>query len=132
MPDFAVKVVDESGTTTPYTVCELKLVSSRVSIEEIIRAKVTQEVTRFNEGDQAKFQGLVQPSKSESVLNDSKSKNRKQISLNGQISKALDGFASNSFFVIIDDKQFTDLSEIVCLSSESTVSFVKLYPLAGG
>ena len=45
---------------------------------------------------------------------------------------ALEGFARNAFFLIIDGRQVTDLDALIALRPASAVTFVRLVPLKGG
>ena len=45
---------------------------------------------------------------------------------------ALRQFQSNGFFVIVDDRQRTDLDEVLHLRPDSRVSFIRLVQLVGG
>ena len=54
------------------------------------------------------------------------------IDAEAQVSAALEGFESNAFVLLIDEKQLEDLDDIVDLSREPSISFIKLVPLIGG
>ena len=45
---------------------------------------------------------------------------------------ALDGFARNAFFLIVDGRQATGLDDVIPLRPTSNVTFVRLVPLRGG
>jgi len=46
--------------------------------------------------------------------------------------RALEAFSRNGFFLLVDDKQVTELDTKVELSEVSIVQFIKLVPLVGG
>ena len=68
----------------------------------------------------------------EQVLNGYKLKKPRFINWEEQADKAISAFLSNGFFVMVDDKQRTDLDESITITPETTVSFIKLVPLVGG
>jgi hypothetical protein len=78
------------------------------------------------------FQGLVQPEATEKTINGYKMPKRKLIDAEQQVYIALDAFIHNAYFVLIDQKQAMSLDEMVLLTPETEVSFVKLTPLIGG
>jgi hypothetical protein len=45
---------------------------------------------------------------------------------------ALEAFQNNMFFIIIDEKQYSDLEEQVVITHKSQVKFIKLTQLQGG
>ncbi len=95
------------------------------------------EVREFNrrQGELA-FRGLVQPEDAEIVLNGARTeyrlKHHRPIDWEAQFERALDGFARNGFFVLIDDKQAESLEQEFVVGPATNISFVKLVPLAGG
>ncbi|GJM31943.1 MAG: hypothetical protein DHS20C18_09440 [Saprospiraceae bacterium] len=113
---------------------ELKLVfqTSVVTVEDLIRARVCQEVESYNEEKPNYFRSLVQPVEAERLLNDPKLRKRKQIDVEQQYYLALDFFQKNGFFILVDDQQVTELSTEISLKENSQVTFIKLTPLVGG
>jgi|SRR5579862_4171119 len=49
-----------------------------------------------------------------------------------QFVKAITAFRKNGFLVLVDDRQITDLDEILHLTPDTRVAFLRLVPLAGG
>jgi len=45
---------------------------------------------------------------------------------------AIEGFFTNAYFVIIDDRQAETLDEKFVVGPQTKVSFIKLTPLVGG
>jgi hypothetical protein len=111
---------------------DVSLNSTVVSVKEIIEARVTQEVEKYNGDFPEYFHGLVQPTEAERNLNGFKVKDRKSIDSEKQVYTALDAFQKNGYFVLVDDEQAESLEQIVHLTPQTIVSFVKLTPLIGG
>jgi hypothetical protein len=45
---------------------------------------------------------------------------------------AVEGFSTNAFFILIDNRQAESLDEEFVVGPQTTVSFIKLTPLVGG
>lgn len=114
----------------------LEFLSERITVRELIRERVYHEVKEFNRRQSDVFRGLVQPDRTEQVLNGRRTeyrlKQHRPIDWETQLGRALDGFERNGFFVIIDDKQAESLDEEFVIGPKTKVSFVKLVPLVGG
>jgi hypothetical protein len=110
----------------------LEFLTENITVRELIRSRVYQEVQDYNRKQPEHFKGLVQPTDAEQTLNGYKLKDRRQIDWKSQFEKACEAFERNGFFILIDDKQAEELDEPVTLHATSTVTFVKLTPLVGG
>jgi hypothetical protein len=104
----------------------------RVTLRELIRERVRQEVQQYNENLPEVFFGLVQPKESESVLNGYRMKTRRPLDWEAQYRKACSSFERNGFVVFSQNRQLIELDEEIELAAESEVQFVKLVPLVGG
>ena len=121
-------------TTAGQTLNEfaLELLTERVTVRELIRSRVYQEVQDYNLRQPEKFRGLVQPTDAEQTLNGFKLKKPRQIDWNAQFDKALEAFEVNRFLILVDDRQAESLDEEIVVGPETRVSFLKLTPLVGG
>jgi len=104
----------------------------KISIRELIRQRVTQEVEDFNSRQPAVFRMLVQPSDTERTLNGFKFHKPRLIDPITQYEKAIETFEGNGFIVLVDDRQVEHLDDEIALHPETTVTFLKLVPLVGG
>ncbi|HEX8273609.1 MAG TPA: hypothetical protein VF615_13310 [Longimicrobiaceae bacterium] len=125
-------VYDEtlSGDRTP--ACTLDFLSERVTVRELVRARVWQEVQDYNLRLPELFQGLVQPTDTERTLNGFRLRTRRRIDWEAQAARALEAFERNGFMVLVDDRQAESLDEEIVIRLDTTVSFLKLVPLVGG
>jgi hypothetical protein len=121
--NFSGKVMREIPVSFP---------SETVTIQDIIEARVRQEVDAYNNKQPEYYNGLIEPSDAEKTINGYKLKNRKLIDGEQQVYVALDAFQKNGFFVLVDHQQCTELDQEVRLSASTQVSFIKLTPLVGG
>jgi hypothetical protein len=128
---------DESATGDVTNEIPLEFPSERITVRELIRERVYQEVQDFNLRTHDRlFRGLVQPTDAERVLNGSRPEYRlktaRQIDWRTQFENAVAAFERNGFFVLIDDRQAESLDQEFVIRGGTQVSFVKLTPLVGG
>ena len=129
----ALAIVDATPTGSVLRRASLALASERVTAREIIERRVREEVTRFNaERESVVFSGLVQPEDTEAELNGYRLRTHRPLDPDAQCREALAAFESNGFFMLADDRQVESLDEIIVVTPDTCVSFVKLVPLVGG
>lgn len=127
-----ITIRDESASGDKLSSFSLECLTEEMTIREIIRSRVYQEVMDYNQRQPKTFRGLVQPGDAERTLNGFKLKIPRQIDWEKQFEKAIDGFMANVFFVLVDEKQAEELDERFKVTVDTEVSFVKLVPLVGG
>jgi hypothetical protein len=110
----------------------LDCLTERMTVRELIRARIYQEVQDYNQREPEYFRGLVEPTNAERFLNGYKLKANRKIDWNEQFERALDAFGRNGFFILVGDKQAEDLDQEFEVKVDTEVSFVKLVPLVGG
>ena len=104
----------------------------KISIRELIRQRVTQEVQEFNSRQPAVFRMLVQPNEAERTLNGFKFHKPRLVDPITQYEKAIEAFEGNGFVVLVDNYQVQGLDDEIALHPETSVTFLKLVPLVGG
>ncbi len=127
-----VTFVDETTSGSRSAGWGLEIAEERLTVRELIRRRVFQEVAEYNAGTPEVFQGLVQPQDAERVLNGYAMRARRRIDPEAQTELALKAFAGNGFLVLVGDRQVTDLDEEIELTLGTQVTFLKLVPLVGG
>ena len=113
----------------------LDLLTSTITLRELIRRRVYEEVQEYHAAPpSAVFTGLVTPSPVEAALNGPKPEHapKRRLDWEAQYEKALSAFARNGFFVLVGDRQVESLDEEIHLKVDTEVSFVKLVALVGG
>ncbi|HSL45805.1 MAG TPA: hypothetical protein VK897_20395 [Anaerolineales bacterium] len=103
-----------------------------ISIRELIRQRVYQEVEQFNSRQPAVFRMLVQPNDTERTLNGFKFHKPRLVDPEMQFEKAIEAFNGNGFIILVDDRQVESLETEIALYPETSVTFLKLVPLVGG
>ena len=134
---IALTIRDETASGNVYHELPLEFPTETITVRELIRERVYQEVQDFNrKREEQVFHGLVQPMDTERVLNGNRTeyrmKKHRDIEWKQQFEKAIDAFDRNGFFILVDDKQASGLDEEFVIGQKTQISFVKLVPLAGG
>jgi len=126
-------VRDETSSGERTHSIALEFLTERITVRELIRSRVFQEVKDYNTRLPEVFQGLVQPEAFERTLNGfRKMRDRKAIDWEKQFARAIEGFETNQIIILVDDRQAEGLEEEIVITPETTVSFVRLVPLVGG
>ena len=128
----AIRVVDETTSGEATGGLTLEFLDERITVRELIRARVYQEVSEHNTRRPLIFRGLVQPKEAERVLNGYRLREPRAIDWEEQFELALDAFRRNGFLILVDDRQVDDLDDEILLRHDSAVTFLKLVPLVGG
>lgn len=134
---ITVTIRDETAAGGISQEIPLELPSERITVRELIRERVYQEVHDFNRReDERIFRGLIQPTDTERVLNGSRTEFRlrqhRQIEWKPQFEKAVEAFENNGFFILMDDQQAETLDQEFDVGPATRISFVKLTLLVGG
>ena len=130
-------VRDETASGDVYHELPLEFPSERLTVRELIRERVYQEVQDFNrKAHEQIFRGLVQPTDTERVLNGKSSayrlKKHRDIDWKQQFEKATEAFNRNGFLVLVDNKEAENLDQEFTIGHGTEVSFVRLTMLVGG
>lgn len=83
----------------------LEFFTERISVRELIRKRVYEEVQEYNLKQPEHFRGLVQPRDAEQVLNGYKLRQRRKVDWEEQYARATEAFERNGFFILVDDRQ---------------------------
>ena len=57
---------------------------------------------------------------------------RGELNVKSQIDIALKAFRTNGYFIVINDRQVTDLVEEITVTPKTAIVFFRLIPLVGG
>lgn len=125
-------IKDETASGQVVKKFTLDCLSERMTVRELIRARIYQEVMDHNQRKPEVFNGLVAPTEAEKVLNGYRLKAWRELDWQEQFDRAADAFLRNGFFVLIDDHQAESLDEEFIVRVDTEVSFVRLVQLVGG
>lgn len=110
---LTLTVRDETLTGQLCSTRSLELPRERMTIRELIRERVYQEVQDFNAGGG--------PAAAPAPLD-----------WRPEFDKAVAAFTSNAFLILVDERQATSLDEEVELDPNTRIRFVRLTLLVGG
>lgn len=136
-------VRDETTSGERGEAITLEFPTERVTVREIIRARVYQEVEDYNRkrAENAKrlrassshvFRGLVQPSDAARELDGYRVKAERDIDWKRQYEAACAAYEANRVLVLVGDRQTGGLDEEVVIGRVAEATFLKLVPLIGG
>ena len=123
---------DETASGQKTNTFTIDCLTERLSVRELIRARIYQEVQDYNLREPEYFRGLVEPSAAERVLNGYKLKAKRKIDWEEQFQRALEAYERNGFFVLVGNRQAESLDEEFVVQVDTEISFVKPVPLVGG
>jgi hypothetical protein len=123
---------DRTATGTPTGSIDLPNVPDRVTLRDLIRLRVREEVARYNLAPGMEYTGLVQPDGATPGRHGYVMPAPRRIEWERQADIAIDSFLRNRFFVMVNGRQETDLEHEIALGSDLDVGFIKLTPLVGG
>ncbi|MFD7397359.1 hypothetical protein ACFV60_20260 [Streptomyces virginiae] len=111
----------------------LDMVEERLTLRELIRRRIFQEVAEYHAERPEVFHGLlVRPEGAERALNGYALRTPRRIDPRKQTELALAAFERNGFLVMVGDRQILDLGEEMDLPFGVEVTFLKLVALVGG
>jgi hypothetical protein len=127
---LTLTIVDETTSGKRRSAGDFRFDTEILTLRELIRRRIQQEVERFNRSDAEVFRGLIEPEETEKILNGVRE--RPVLDCGKQYAKAITAFEGNGFLVLVDDRQIADLDQALHLTAQSRVAFLKLVPLVGG
>jgi hypothetical protein len=123
---------DESTDGRSLNESVVEFLTETITVEELIRSRVYQEVQDYNLKKTEKFRGLVDPSAERT------SSDRRDIDWKAQFETACEAFRQNRVLILVDDEQVERLDQAIKLrptigeQPATSISFLKLTPLVGG
>src|SRR4051812_33503226 len=91
-------ICDETTSGQKTNRFTLDCLTEHMTVRELIRARIYQEVQDYNQKQPEHFRGLVEPTDAERVLNGYKLRQHRQINWQQQYERALEAFDRNGFF----------------------------------
>lgn len=125
-------VCDESTAGKVEHRFTLEFPTEHISVRELIRERVYQEVQDYNREKAGRFRGLVRPSDAEAELNGFRLRPGREVDWHAQFENACAAFEANGVLVLVGDRQTTSLDEVITITRGVEVTFLRLVPLVGG
>jgi hypothetical protein len=132
MMSATLTIRDETLSGEPLREWVLELPDEKITVRELIRSRVYQEVQDYNLRQGPVFQGLIQPEEAEKALNGWKLRKARQLDWKRQYDRAIEAFEKSQILILVNDRQTESLDEEVVVGSQTQVTFLRLTPLVGG
>lgn len=129
---ITVTIKDETGTGRVAASVTLDGVDERITLRDLVRTRVRDEVARYNARTTGVCTALVMPQGAEPGPDGLEMAGARRVDWEQQADKAIEAFGRNGFFVLIGDRQVTDLDEVLALTADTDIRFIRLVQLAGG
>jgi hypothetical protein len=129
---ITVRIKDQSGAGRVAASMTLENISSTTTLRDLVRTRVREEVARYNAGPTPVFTGLVMPEGAQPATEGYRMEKPRRIDWERQADRAIEAFEHNGFFVLVDDRQVTELDQELDLTADSDIRFVRLVQLIGG
>ena len=119
-----------SGRSTHTFAFDWRKVS--LSVRELIRARIYQEVHEYNHGIPECFRGIVAPTEAEPTAVGYKLRQGRRIDWQQQFERALEAFENKEFLIVVGEQQAQSLHQEFEMKPDTEVSFIKMMPLVSG
>jgi len=127
-----ITVRDETATGEAVGGLTLDFLTERITVRELIRSRVYQEVQEYNAARSGLFRGLVQPDDAERTADGFRLRKARTINWERQFDLAVKAFRGNGVIILVDGQQVEELDQEIELRSDTHVAFLRLVPLVGG
>lgn len=127
-----VKIKDKSTAGESLREFMLDLLTEEVTVREVIRSRVYQEVKDYNAKLGTTFHGLVRPEDAVHEGFGFKFSVPRRLDWEKQFDAAIKAFKEDRVLILVDDQQVTSLEDEIVLTPDIEVTFLKLMPLVGG
>jgi hypothetical protein len=129
---ITITIKDDSGSGRVSASLALDGIEEQITLRDLVRTRVREEVARYNARPGERFTGLVMPDGAEWTRSGCRLARPRMIDWEQQADAAVKAFGRNGFFVLVGDRQVTDLDEELSLTPDSDIRFIRLAPLVGG
>jgi hypothetical protein len=127
-----VTVRDETSPGKVAGTLTLEEIPAALTLRDLIRTRVREEVARANAAPGRELRTLVEPVDAERTLNGYRLREPRRLDWEKQAEVAVEAFGRNGFFVLVGGRQVDDLDEELELGADTEIRFLKLTPLVGG
>ena len=126
-----LRIRDESPSGETLGESVLEFVTERITVRELIRSRVYQEVQDYNLKRTTRNPQLVQLGAADRVRN-GKAHTGQPVHWKPQVELAIKAFEQNRVIIVVGDRQAERLDDEIIIAPETCVTFLKIVPLAGG
>jgi hypothetical protein len=127
-----LSIRDETVGGEKWPEWSLEVLTERITVRELIRSRVYQEVQDFNAKQPQPFRGLIQPTDAEATLNGYRLRTPRLIDWKSQFEKAITAFNKQQILILLNERQVESLDEEIEVKPGTKVTFLRLAMLVGG
>lgn len=127
-----IDVYDQTTCGSSSRSITLEFLTDQITVEELIRSRVYQEVKDFNTSKPERYNGLVRPAFVEAALQSGKPIRHEHVDWKAQFEMAIEAFESKKILILVDDRQAELLTDEIVVMPETSIVFLRLVPLVGG
>lgn len=109
---------------------KIRLQKQEITVQELIKERVFQEVEQYNSHQPTCYRGLIAPEEGEPVLNGYRLSRNFKIDPEKHYFRAMTHFMNKGFCIMVDDLRLDDPEYPIFLKDKTRVSFVRLAPVA--
>ena len=110
----------------------LQVPSEELTVRELLRERIYQEVQDHNLRERQTFRGLVRPEGAQEASDGWRLELPRPIDWKKQWDLAVEAFESNRILILIQDRQAESLEQKFRVEPSTKVTFLRLMPLVGG
>ena len=128
-----LKITDQVLGTGMIEGPQLSFRTREVTAREIVRARVTAEVERYNSGDEPRpFVGLVTAEQEQERNGPRRPRPRSRLNVERQVQVALEALRKRRLIMMFNGVQVEDIDAPLLITPVSEARFLRLVPLVGG
>lgn len=128
----AVLMRDEEMTGRSLCEFSINILTETITVRELLRSRVYQQIKDHNLRRLGAFQGIVKPGETEEMLNDKRFSKLRDVDWKPYFERAVEAYQRNQILVLVSDQQTESLEEQVEIKPGTEVVFMRLTPLVGG
>lgn len=127
-----IQIRDEELTGQSLDSFSLEVLTDRMTVRELIRSRVYQQV-RDRKLQQARvFRGLLPEQQSQATQKGTTAKSEPEADWKLYYEKAIEAFEANRILVLVGERQTESLDDEFDVDTQTSVTFMRLVPLVGG
>lgn len=124
-----VTVQDRTGAGKLTGTITLAGIDSRITVRDLIRTQVREDVARYNATLTGIFRGLAMPEGAQPAPGGFRMPEGRGVDWEQQADRTLEAWAHGGFSVRVGDRWLNSLNEILELTAESDIRFIRLVQL---
>ncbi len=129
---FALMLKDQTSSGDLLAETVIRFPAEQVTVQQLIETRVRREVESWNADADGEYKGLVELTEDEVLLNGPKNRPGHMLDAGHQIARAIEAFEKSHFFLLVNDRQLTELDEKIVITPKTKVVFLRLVRLVGG